>query len=260
MDTVFFVAAKLVGALIRVETWLLLLNVGVFWSMLTGKIRAAKWASGALVALILVVGILPLGDLALRPLEDSFPIHAEEGLVSGIVVLGGGEDVYATVMSEQVQLGEGGDRYLAALALLRRHPEARIVFAGGSGRLRDVKGAEVSEASIAEQIFVEHGIARERLFLDGLSRNTMENASLAFDLAQPQAGERWLLVTSAFHMPRALRSFQAAGWPDINPYPVDFRVRSFADGLGWNFARNLMIANTAIREWVGRAAYLAMER
>jgi len=260
MDTVFFVASKLVVALIKIETWLLLLALLAFWSARKGNGRAATWASGSLVALILVIGILPVGDVLLRPMEDSFPIIEEEGEVSGIIVLGGGEDVPATVASGQVQLGEGGDRHMAALALAHRHPEARIVFAGGSGRLRDVNGAEVSEASIAERIFRAHGVAQERLLMEGMSRNTTENARLALDLARPQPGQRWLLLTSAFHMPRAVRSFQAAGWPDITPYPVDFRTRPLADGMGWNFQTNLGIANTALRELVGRAAYRATGR
>ena len=61
-------------------------------------------------------------------------------------------------------------------------------------------------------------------------------------------------------MPRALRSFRAAGWENLVPYPVDYRTRDWRDGLGWAFARNLGLMNTALKEWVGRAVYAATGR
>lgn len=260
MDTLFFVIAKLAGGALRVEGWLLLIALVLTWAIWRERHRLARWASGLLVFLFIGIGIFPIGDLLLRPLEAA-PVSMEEGRrLDGIVVLGGGEDVAASVASGQAMLGEGGDRHLAALSLAYRHPEARILFAGGGGRLRDVNGVEVSEAAIAERIYLAHGIAPDRLLFESRSRNTAENARLARALVAPQPGETWALVTSAFHMPRALRSFAAAGWGDLIAYPTDYRTRAWADGLGWNFDRNLGVLNTAIREWVGRAAYAVTGR
>lgn len=260
MDTLFFIAAKLVGSLIRVETWALVLAIFAAWGAWRENPRRAKRASGILVALLLAIGFLPLGDVLLRPIEMSVAGRDASGAVDGILLLGGGEDVQASRASGQAQLGEGGDRYLAALALAHDHPEATLLFAGGSGRLRDVNGAEVSEAAIAERIILGQRISPNRLLLESRSRNTAENARFALELAQPEPDEIWVLVTSAFHMPRALRSFEAAGWPSITPHPVDYRTRSWQDGLGWAFTRNLAMFNTAIREWVGRAAYAVTGR
>ncbi|MGC9418240.1 MAG: YdcF family protein [Rhodovulum sp.] len=260
MDTVFFIASKLVGAALKVETWLLVLALIAFWASLRDWFRAVRIASAALVLAIFGIGFLPLGDVLLRPVETVFPVNGTPGAIDGIIVLGGGEDVPASRQSGQPQLGEGGDRYIAALALARRHPEARVLFAGGSGRLRDVAGAEISEAAIAERIFRAQGIAPERLLFESRSRNTAENARLGHALAAPEADERWVLVTSAFHMPRAMRSFATAGWVGIVPFPVDYRTRAWSDGVGWNFGRNLALMNTALREWVGRAAYAVTGR
>ncbi|MHA7887776.1 YdcF family protein [Roseicyclus sp.] len=261
MDTVFFILAKLVGALLKVETWLALLAAVTVWAVWTARVRAAKRASALLLAMLLVIGAFPLGDRLLRPIEASVTGSPASDLpVDGIIVLGGGEDLRASIAARQPQLDEAADRYLATLLLARRYPEARIIFAGGSGRLRDLAGADVSEASIAEQIFLAQGVAPARLLFESRSRNTVENARLALDLVQPEPGQRWVLVTSAFHMPRATRSFEAAGWSGLVPYPVDYRTRSWADGLGWDLQRNLEMLNTGIREWVGRAAYAVAGR
>lgn len=108
---------------------------------------------------------------------------------------------------------------------------------------------------MAERLFREQEIARERLLLEGQSRNTAENARPSRELAAPAPDETWVLVTSAFHMPRALRSFEAAGWTGLAPWPVDCRTSAFADGMGWNLARNLQVLKTAIREQAGQIDY-----
>lgn len=226
-----------------------------FWANLGPRLRVAKFASATLVLAILGIGLFPLGDALMRPLEAEFPTIKILGKIGGVIVLGGGEDVPASNQSGQPQLGEGGDRYLAALALAQAYPEARLLFTGGSGRLRDMIGSEVTEASIAKRIFQAQGISPERMLFEHRSRNTTENARLSHALAAPENGEQWVLVTSAFHMKRAISSFMAAGWQEIVPFPVDFRTRQWSDGLGWNFQRNLGLTNTALREWAGRAVY-----
>ena len=239
----------------KVETWLLLAALVTFWANLRSWARVSKAASAALVLAFFGIGLFPLGDILMRPLEAEFPVQKDLSQVDGIIVLGGGEDVPASEQSGQPQLGEGGDRYIAALALALANPDARLVFAGGSGRLRDINATEVSEAAIAEQIFQAQGISSERILFETRSRNTIENARLSHELARPKFAEQWVLVTSAFHMPRAMRSFKAAGWLEIVPFPVDFRTREWSDGLGWNFHRNLGVMNTALREWIGRLVY-----
>jgi len=64
-----------------------------------------------------------------------------------------------------------------------------------------------------------------------------------------------LLVTSAFHMPRSMGVFCAAGWTDITPYPVDHRTGAFSARSGWAFAANLEDLNVGVKEWVGLLAY-----
>jgi len=255
MDTIFFIASKLIGALLRPDTWIIIVLAIVFLALMTGRRRVALMLSGTLLVVIVTLAVLPLGNLLLQPIERSHPANPSLGQVDGIIVLGGGENVRSSVYWGQMQFNEGGDRFAAGLALARQFPDAKLLYAGGSGALRDLGGEPVSEASIAERFFLDQGIEPDRLLLEGRSRNTAENARLSLTLANPGNDDVWVLVTSAFHMPRAMRSFEAAGWTQLIAWPVDYRTSRFVDDIGWNLAQNLQILITAIREQVGQLAY-----
>ncbi len=255
MDTIFFVASKLIGALLRPDTWILIALAAVVLALIARRRRLALWLTSTTFLMLLTLAILPLGNLLLQPIERSYPASPPLSQVDGIIVLGGGEDASASAYWSQMQFNEGGDRFAAGLALARQFPDAQLLFAGGSGALRDLAEAAVSEAVIAERFFLDQGIAPDRLLFDGRSRNTAENARLSFELVHPGPNEIWVLVTSAFHMQRAKRSFEVAGWTNLVAWPVDYRTSRFADDIGWDLTRNLQILNTAIRERVGQLAY-----
>jgi uncharacterized SAM-binding protein YcdF (DUF218 family) len=255
MSTVFFIAAKLMGALLRPDTWIVIALAVIVLALILQRRRVALWVSGITLVVLVVLSVLPIGNLLLQPIERSYPAHPSVGRVDGIIVLGGGEDARASAYWDQMQFNEGAERYSTALALARRFPDAKVLFVGGSGELRDVAGATISEATIAERFFKEQGIAPDRLLLEGQSRNTAENARLSLALANPAPNETWVLITSAFHMPRAMRSFDAAGWKGLVAWPVDYRTSGFRDGMGWNLTGNLLVLNTAIREYIGQLAY-----
>jgi uncharacterized SAM-binding protein YcdF (DUF218 family) len=140
--------------------------------------------------------------------------------------------------------------------LARRYPQARIIFSGGTAALVFREG---TEAEFAVPLIESFGIARERIVAEDRSRNTIENAIFSRDLAQQKPGERWLLVTSAVHMPRAVGVFRRVGF-DIEPYPVDWRTRGTGDVLRPFSALSEGLARTdnAMREWVGLAVYWLM--
>ena len=153
----------------------------------------------------------------------------------------------------EVALNEAAERMTAMAELARRYPQARIVFSGGSGRLI-LEG--VSEASLAARLFESFGIAKERITLEDKSRDTLENARFTKELVQPKPGERWLLVTSAHHMPRSVGLFRAEGFA-VEAYPVDYRTRGAIDLLRFfsTVGDGLRRTDTATREWVGLFVY-----
>ncbi len=255
MDTAFFILAKFVGLLLQIETWLAIgLAINLFAAM--ANRRRLAIASGAITLIAFVsVGFLPLGDLLIRPLEAEYPPVQAPEHIDGIVVLGGVEDGRASAFWRQPQLNQAAERLTGSAALALRFPEARIIFSGGSGRLRDLVTSRPDLPSVASDFFASVGISNERVVWEDQSRNTAENAKFSFAIVKPNPDATWVLVTSAFHMGRALASFQAAGWPNIIPYPVDYRSGNFAAGIGWDFSGHLEILNVAIREYVGRLAY-----
>lgn len=255
MDTLFFILAKLVGLFLKVETWL---AIGMIISLMAGfvqKRRLSMVSGGATLTIFLAVAIFPLGELLIRPLEAAYPPIVPPGQVDGIIVLGGAEDQRGTAFWGQPQLSEAAERITGAAALALRFPEAQLVFSGGSGRLRDAIGGANDLPSVATDLFTALGIAKERIVWEKQSRNTTENARYSFDRVKPAPGETWVLVTSAFHMGRAMRSFEAAGWREIAPYPVDYRSGDFLRGIGWSFPANIELLNIAVKEWVGRFVY-----
>jgi len=255
MDTLIYIISKLVGALVRPESWLIIGMGLALLALLLRRLQLAGFVLGLTFCATLLVAIFPLGELLLQPLEARYPANPPLEQVDGIIVLGGGEDPAKSVFWGQTQLREGAERYTAALELARRFPQAQVLFAGGKGQLRDLAGGGTSEGSVAQAFFSAQGLAPGRLLLEQESRNTIENASHSFALAQPKVGQNWVLVTSAFHMPRAMHAFSRAGWPGLVAYPVDHRSGKFVDGIGWDLADNLRVLNTALNEYVGLLVY-----
>jgi uncharacterized SAM-binding protein YcdF (DUF218 family) len=254
--------------------WLLVMPSNLLFALaLLGVIRALVTGrrGGIILALVMLVtigiaGLSPLPNAVLLPLEERFPDwRAKAGTsgpvkgIAGVIVLGGASDVEPSTMRlYPLELNEAGDRILEMIALARRFPTAKIVFSGGSGAMM---GGGVPEADEIRRKIGRYGLDPARITFENRSRNTFENAQFSRDLLQPKAGERWLLVTSAFHMPRSVGVFRHAGF-DVEAYPVDFRTSGQGD-LAHPFvslASGLGRLDLAMKEWVGLASYFAMGR
>jgi uncharacterized SAM-binding protein YcdF (DUF218 family) len=250
----FFALSKFFGFFANPSNLVVSLGVLGVLLLLTPWRRAGFWLATASMVVIAVLGLSPIGNALLAPLEARFPPwDASRGAPLGIVVLGGAITPDVSMAHPQIALNEAAERVTAAAALARRYPEARIIYSGGSGALVYDEG---SEAPLALALLESLGLARERIVLEDRSRNTVENALFSKAIAQPKPGDRWLLVTSAYHMPRAMGAFHKAGFP-VEAYPVDWRTRGTEDALR-PFATvgdGLRRTDTAVHEWVGLLAY-----
>ena len=169
-------------------------------------------------------------------------------------MLGGAIDDGISKARHETVFDEGGERLTEAVVLAKRYPEAQVVYTSGSSSFA---GATSTEALQARTFMSQMGIAPERVTIEDKSRNTDENARFTAAIVHPQSSQRWIIVTSAFHMPRAMGVFEKAGFHPI-AYPVAFRTRGYwPDDLRLTFepVRNLRIFEIAVHEWIGLAAY-----
>jgi uncharacterized SAM-binding protein YcdF (DUF218 family) len=206
------------------------------------------------VILLALIGVFPVGALLLLPLTERFPAWTnQDGDPDGIIILGGAViNPQISAARNSLEVGSSAGRITAVADLARRYPRARIVISGGSGELLDNSALE---APLTARLLESFGVAPERIVFEDRSRNTAENALFARDLAKPKRGERWLLITSAYHMPRAVGCFRRVGFM-VEAYPVDWQTP------GWialtsmtNPSEGLSRTDLAVHEWLGLIVY-----
>lgn len=215
------------------------------------------------VVFLLIVTFVPVGQWLILPIERRFPELTElPHKVDGIVVLGGAVEVSSTIGRTYLELNGSAERMTVSADVARRYPDARLVYTGFKGRLVDA----TDETPAIVDFYVRQGVDRERVILEGGSRNTYENAVLSKDLVDPAPGETWLLITSAYHMPRAIGVFHKIGWPVV-AMPVDFRQPLKPEFRGYlsevaqpSLSSRLEEVNQAVKGWIGLAAYWLMGR
>ena len=250
----FFALSKTIGVMLLPTNFLIGLGLLGAVLLFTRFAALGRMLVTASIVLLAICGFSPLGNMLLYPLEARFPPWDNtRGAPDGILVLGGSIEPELSAAHGVTVFKGSVDRIVTAAALAHRYPKARIVFSGGSANL--VADDSAKEADYAVSVFERLGIAKDRLTMERRSRNTQENAEFSKTLVVPKAGERWLLVTSAYHMPRSVGVFRKAGFA-VEPYPADWRTgRGQLLTFSTFASEGLDHADTALREWMGLAAY-----
>jgi uncharacterized SAM-binding protein YcdF (DUF218 family) len=250
----FFILSKTIGDLIYPSHFVTVLAALGAILLCSRFARAGRLLLKTSLILVLLLGLLPTGRALVLVLEQRFPRWTGGGdPPTGIILLGGAVEPARSAARGMVALNGNAERITEIAALARRFPQARIVFTGGSAALL---GHGPPESAFMLELFDSFGIARSRVTLEDRSRNTRENAVFTKALIDPKPGERWLLVTSAIHMPRAVGVFREAGFP-VEAYPVDWRSSGWRDLWRlppWPLS-GLSVADDAAKEWVGLIAY-----
>jgi uncharacterized SAM-binding protein YcdF (DUF218 family) len=249
----FFALSKTVALLLLPSNFLILLGLGGVALVAMRRTRTGMRLAIASLILLAVAGFLPIGNLLIYPLESRFPQwNANRGAPEGIIVLGGAIDSSLSAAYDAPLLGESGARIVAMAKLARAYPNARIVYSGGDASLF---GNERPEADFVYPLLDDFGITRSRVILEARSRNTAENALYTKELVKPKPNERWLLVTSAQHMPRAIGCFRNAGF-EVEAYPVGWQSGPSIDLTPVrSIARGLARLDMATHEWIGLLVY-----
>jgi uncharacterized SAM-binding protein YcdF (DUF218 family) len=255
----FFYLAKVLWFVLQPSTLIALLIAYGAILIWTGWARWGRRFVTVGAILLLVAGLSPLGNALILPLENRFPRANldQPPPPTGFIVLGGALDRLVGSARRAPTLNEAGERMVETVMLARKFPEAKIAFTGGDAGILYTSD---SEATGAASMLTDMGVAPERLILEAAARDTYENAvylKTELDrLGLLGPGSRWVLITSAYHMPRAIASFRQAGF-DVEAWPVDYRTRGSAD-LTRPFdkvSEGLRRVDVAAREWVGLLAY-----
>jgi len=254
MENIFWIVSKITWAILAPETLLLfflILSASFLW---TRYYKQGRVLISSTVIIITMVSVLPFSYWVLRPLEDLFIIPDKlPDRVDGVIVLAGAEDISITVARGQPSFHGGGERLTTFVWLARVYPDAVLLYTGGSGTLTN---QDKKPSIVARKFFKQLGLNPARVRFESDSKNTLENALKSYELIKPTPGQKWILVTSAYHMPRSIGIFRKVGW-NVIPYPVDFNTTK---NFRINFdLREIGRFSQGIREWVGLLVYWATD-
>lgn len=248
-----FIASKILASLAQPLLWIAALLAA---SLLVG--RKPVWARnlvGTALGLLILMGWQPLPDLLIRQLENQYaevPPGTDLGGYFGIVVLGGStEPGYMARTHAQPLLNEAAERLTATVALLHDNPHLRVLYTGGGRALSE---GDPTEAQLAQMFYASQHLPTQGVLYESASRTTHENAVLSAQLLGVDSTRRWLLVTSAWHMPRSMATFARAGW-NVTAYPVDFRTGLSTPWTAYSLAEGSRSWQLVLHELLGGLVY-----
>ena len=208
--------------------------------------------------LFFIAGVLPTGSYLLYLLEKNY--HNKINLpknVDGILILSGATNPFLTKEYDQISLNDSVERLTESIQLIKKYPNAKVFFAGGSG---SVKYPGLDHSTVAKKFYESLDINIKNINFENTSRNTYENIVFAKKTFNPKKDERWILVTSAFHLKRAIYVGEKLGWKFI-PYGTDYKLpKKFIWRLSINFLGNLVSFQHSSHEWIGIISYYLMGR
>lgn len=223
---------------------------------LTGWHTTAKWILAGTALVFAAIMLTPLASYLTVTLETRFPHPPLPARVDGIISLGGAVNTNTTERWGRPQLNDRIERLTEAATLSRRYPDATLLISGGHWNPKD----KLSEADVARRLFNEIGLPIENAVFEDRSTTTWENALMSKELVKPQPRQTWLLVTSAYHMPRAVGVFRRLGW-DVVPFPVDYYTDGAISGDTFSsIGFRLAAMDFIVREWAALAAYRLQDR
>jgi len=202
------------------------LSIFILTAMFSGLIVLRRKKTGVALLFLSICFLwassMPIVSSALiASLEQRFlPTPVSKSLKADAIVLLGGGSAAADPPRVEVELNESSDRILHAARLFRARKAPMIIASGGSIKWLATKTPEADTMNV---LLKEWGVPAKAIIRESVSLNTYQNAVNTKRLLDKQGLKKVLLVTSAFHMPRALATFKKAGVSAI-PSPTDYWV------------------------------------
>jgi uncharacterized SAM-binding protein YcdF (DUF218 family) len=205
------------------------------------KRKLAKFIAFSFALFVYLLSIEPIKDVLYKPLEEAYPVPSKpEG--DAIVILGGG--TYNTGI-----LKEDSTKRLLTGFVLHKQTDLPIILSGGASI------GVLPEAEVMKELLLTLGVDKSKIHTDVNSKDTKENAQEVKKLCERLRCKKIILVTSAYHMKRAVLSFQKAGL-EVVPYPTDFK-RDMRYNLYSLLPKMGVFADSykALREYLGLVWY-----
>ena len=253
MDTLVFVISQLAKPFFRIENLFVIIIFTTFFSLIRKWQKTLVISIRIALALAVLVTYTAPAQFLVSRLENKYeqPTRSSLDTAGGVIVLGGAlVEGQVPFERKQIVINENGERLTTALQVLKQNQKWKLLYSTGSGQLL-VNG--VSEFDAARQFFQQQKIDSNRLIFESTSRSTYENANRSFKLINPKKTP-WILITSATHMNRAVRTFKEAGWSVI-PYPVDFQTGTSINYKQFSPGKGIQLWNRWIHENVASILY-----
>ncbi len=207
---------------------------------------------------ITFISIFPIGNYLTYNIEKEFHSNIKiPERVDGILILGGATNPLLFKEFGQISLNGSAERLVESVMIIRKFEKAKVIFSGGSG---NINRTDLGHSQVAKLFYKKMGVDINKIFFEDKSRNTHENIIYSKKIAKPKKNENWLLITSAFHMKRALLIAEKNNWKFI-PYAVDFKnIKEFKLTPNLNLLSNLNSFQSGLHEWLGLVSYYLMGR
>lgn len=230
--------------------WLCFFGAG---ALLARRHRIGLRLTGAGFLLFVLLAIFPAGFWLMRPLEMRYAApDLSRADPPAIIVLAGGESLPASSLRGAPEFNSASERLITGITLARRFPDADLYLVGGITLSDGTRDTDVMRRTA-----VDVGLDQSRIHVINDTVNTCENArAVTADLGRrvlPQS----LLVTSAYHLPRAMLCFEAVN-ASVTPVPVDYQtwpIKSPVGSIKLDPLNSLSLADRALHEWVGLFYY-----
>ena len=246
--------------------WLILnpFNIFVFFNLLTiilfffnlKKITITIFFINSFF--LLIVSFFPIGNYLIYQIEKEYHsnIQIPEKL-DGILILGGATNALMFKEYNQINVNDSAERLIESVKIIKKFKNSKVIFSGGSGILNR---SDLGHSQVAKSFYSLMGLNTDKIIFENKSKNTFENILFSKNIAKPKNNDRWLLITSAAHMKRAILVGLKQDWYLI-PYAVDFQnTKKFQFTPNLNLLSNLYSFQKASHEWTGLLAYYLMNR
>jgi uncharacterized SAM-binding protein YcdF (DUF218 family) len=233
-----FLFSKIIGILLSPLLWVIMIFLAAW--IIKNPVRKKKIFALAMIMMLLFTNSWIIHNLTVQYQYKPKPMAAGEQYSAGILLggLAGYDDIY-----KQAFFNVSADRFIQTLKLYKQGHIRKIIVTGGNAIFA---GEDFREADFLVETLVASGVPKEDILSERDAKNTIENSRFTHRITDSlDMREPYVLITSAFHMPRAVIIFKNEGMA-VRPYPCAYLVSPSDKKFGW---QSLVPSANAFNLW-----------